>query len=157
MWSTALDYVIHSIRSCDPQPWIMWSTVLDHVIHVQYWMCAYDWSICSATAIKFMEKNRMGDQTLCSAFSPGKHMWGDSGVLLLKLNQQWYQVWLFLFRWQVFCDWRYRSYHPCVYVYPWSPDPPGRTHRTHGEQTATEGLRLLVGFLVALQNSFVVH
>ena len=33
-------------------------------------------------------------------------------------------------------------------MYPWSPDPPGRTYRTHGEQTATEGLRLLVGFLL---------
>ena len=25
----------------------------------------------SSTPVKFMEKNRMGDQTLCSAFSPG--------------------------------------------------------------------------------------
>ena len=59
-------------------------------------------------------------------------------------------AWLFLFRWQVFCDWRYRSYHPCVYVYPWSPNPPGRTHRTHGEQTVTEDIRFSLHLLLGL-------
>ena len=84
----ALDHVItvldHVITASDHV-----ITALDHVIHVQHWMCAYDWSVYSATAIKFMEKNRMGDQTLCSAFSPGKHT-ERQWRLLLKLNQQWY-------------------------------------------------------------------
>lgn len=27
--------------------------------------------MCSSVPLKFMEKNRVGDQTLCSAYSPG--------------------------------------------------------------------------------------
>ena len=149
MWSTALDHVIHSIRSCDHSNRSCDHSIrsgdhsigscdhsigscdhsigsLDHVIHVQYWMCTYDWSVYSTTAIKFMEKNRMGDQTLCSAFSPGKRPEEVASQVESALIPH-------SSRWQVFCDWRYGSYHPCVHVYTWSPNSPGGTHRTHGE------------------------
>ena len=28
-------------------------------------------NVCSTNPLKFMEKNRVGDQTICSAYSPG--------------------------------------------------------------------------------------
>ena len=68
----------------------------------------------------------MGDQTLCSAFSPGKRPEEVASQVESAMIPH-------SSRWQVFCDWRYGSYHPCVHVYAWSPNSPGGTHRTHGE------------------------